>query len=86
MGHRGSGSTRYSGELVARATGSTVLSKGMATSIGPYAPVFLSGEPPSLTEKPGRPQSTRLQGVRHYRSDPVCIDGRPFLLVAALPR
>ena len=29
----------------------------MATSIGQYAPVFLPGETPSLTEKPGRPVS-----------------------------
>ena len=27
----------------------------MATNIGQYTPVFLPGEPPSLTEKPGRP-------------------------------
>ena len=33
----------------------------MATSTGQYAPVFLPGEPPSLTEKPGRPQSTGSQ-------------------------
>ena len=33
----------------------------MATSIGQYAPVFLPGESPSLTEKPGRPQSTGSQ-------------------------
>ena len=38
--------------LVARAEGNIVLYKGMATSIGQYAPVFLPGEPPSLTEKP----------------------------------
>ena len=50
----------------------------MATSIGQYAPVFLPGEPPSLTEKPGRPQSTGLQRVRHYWSDPVRIDARLF--------
>ena len=43
----------------------------MATSIGPYAPVFLPGEPPSLTEKPERPQSTGPQRVRHDRRDPV---------------
>ena len=46
----------------------------MATNIGQYTPVFLPGEPPSLTEKPGRPQSTGLQRVGHYRSNPVCID------------
>ena len=58
MGPRGSGSTRYSGELAARAAGNIVLYKGRATSIGPYAPVFLPGEPASLTEKPGGPEST----------------------------
>ena len=61
MGHRGFGSSRYSGELVARTAGNIVLKKAMATSIGQYAPVFLPGESPSLTEKPGRPQSTGLQ-------------------------
>ena len=61
LGRRGSGSTRYSGELVAKAAGNIVLRKDMATSIGQYAPVFLPGEPASLTEKPGRPKSTGLQ-------------------------
>ena len=50
----------------------------MATSIGPYALVFLPGEPASLTEKPGRPRSTRSQRVRHYHSDPAHIDARHF--------
>ena len=63
MGHKGSGSIRYSRGLEARAAGNIVLQKGMATSIGQYAPVFLPGEPPSLTEKPGRPQSTESQRV-----------------------
>ena len=85
MGHRGSGSIRYSRGLEARAAGNIVLQKGMATSIGQYAPVFLPGEPPSLTEKPGRPQSTGSQRVRHDQSDPSHIDARLFLPVAALP-
>ena len=46
LGRRGSGSTRYSAALVARAAGNIVLWKGMATSIGHYAPVVLPGEPP----------------------------------------
>ena len=50
----------------------------MATSIGQYTPVFLPGEPHSLTEKPGRPQSMGLQRVGHYQSNPVCIDMRLF--------
>ena len=39
MGHRGSGHTRYSGELAARAAGNIVLQKDTAASIGQYAPV-----------------------------------------------
>ena len=42
---------------MARAEGNIVLWKGMATSIGQYAPVSWPGEAPSLTEKPGRPQT-----------------------------
>ena len=86
MGCRGSGSTRYSAELVAGAAGIIVLYKGMATGIGQYAPVFLPGESPSLTEKPGRPQSTGSQRVGHNLSDPSRIDARIFLPVAALPQ
>ena len=50
----------------------------MTTSIGQYAPVFLPGEPLSLTEKPGRPQSIGSQRVGHYPSDPAGIDARHF--------
>ena len=50
----------------------------MATSTGQYTPVFLPGEPRSLTEKPGRPQSVGLQRVGHYQSNSVCIDVRLF--------
>ena len=50
----------------------------MAASIGQYALVFLPGESPSLTEKPGRPQSTGLQKLRHYRRNPGHIDSRLF--------
>ena len=74
LGRRGSGSTRYSGELASRAAGNIVLYKGMAASIGQYAPVFLPGESPSLIKKPGRPQSIGSQRAGHDRSDPVCID------------
>ena len=41
---------------------------------------------PSLTEKPGRPQATGSQRVRHNWSDPVHLDERLFLPVAALPQ
>ena len=57
----------------------------MATSIGQYASVFLPGEPLSLTEKPGRPQTTGMQRVGHDWSDSVRIDAKLFLPVAALP-
>ena len=50
----------------------------MATSIGQYAPVFLPGEPLSLTAKPGKPQSTGSKRVGHYRSHPECLDIRHF--------
>ena len=66
------------GELAARAAGNIVLLKGMATSIGQWSPVFLLGKAPSLTEKPGRPQSTGLQRVGHNLRDPSRIDARPF--------
>jgi len=54
-------------------------------SIGQYSSVFLPGEP-SLTEKPGRPQSTRPQKVGHDQINPVCMDERLFLPVVALPQ
>ena len=78
LGPWGSGSTKYSGELAARAAGNIVRYKGMATSIGPYALVFLPGEPAALTENLGRPQSTGSQRVGHYQSDPACISSRLF--------
>ena len=68
LGHRGSGSTRYPGELAARAAGDIV-----------------PGEPPSLTEKPGRPESAGSQRVGCDRSDPVHINTRLFPPMAALP-
>ena len=53
----------------------------MATGIGQNTPVFLPGEPLSLTEKPGRPQSTGSQRVRHYGSNLECIDARFFFFL-----
>ena len=58
----------------------------MATSNGKFTPVFLPGEPPSLTEKPGRPQSIGSQRVGHNWSDPACTEARIFLPMAALPQ
>ena len=50
-----------------------------------YAPVFLPGEPPSLTEKPGSPQSTGSQRVGHDQSNPVCIDASFFACDSSAP-
>ena len=71
--------------LAARAAENIGLLKVMATSTGQYAPVFLLGEPPSLTEKPSRPRSTGLQSVRHDQSDSACIDARLFCLCQLCP-
>ena len=46
----------------------------------PICSSILAWRTPSLTEKPGRPQSTGSQRVGHNRSDPACIDTR-FLCV-----
>ena len=50
----------------------------MTASTGQYTLVFLPGEPLSLTEKPGKPQSIGSQRVGHYPSDPAGIDARLF--------
>ena len=84
LGHRGSDSTRYSGELAAGEAGSIVLYKGMATSIGQYAPIS-AWRTPSPTEKPGRPQSTGSQRVGHDQNDPAHIDTTHFLLWQLCP-
>ena len=57
----------------------------MATSIGQYAPVCLPVELSSLTEKPGRPQSTGSQRVGHDQSNPVCIDASFFACDSSAP-
>ena len=84
LGHKGSGSTRYSGELVAREARNIVLKKGMATSVGQYTPIFLPTD--TLTEKPGRLQSSGSQSVGHNQSDPAYIYARLFLTFTALPQ
>ena len=57
----------------------------MATSIVLYAPVFLPGELPSLTEKPGRPQSTGSQSWTLPKW-PCMHRCKIFLPVVALPQ
>ena len=76
--------TRYSKGLAARAAGNILLQKGMATSIGLYAPVFLPGELP-FSQRILAGQST-VNRVGHDQSDPAGIDARLFLPVAALPQ
>ena len=58
----------------------------MATSISPSAAVFLPREPPSLTEKPGRPQSTGSQRVGTLPKRPCVCRYKTFLPAAALPQ
>ena len=84
LGHRGSGSTRCSGELTARAAGYSVL-EGYGNQYWPICSSILAWRI-SLTEKPDRPQSTGSQRVGHDRSGPACVDVRYFLPVAALPQ
>jgi len=85
LGRRDSGSTGYSAGLEARAAGNIVLYKGVVTSIGQDAPVFLPGEPP-LWQRTLVGHSLQRHRVGHDRRDPACIDARLFLPVAALPQ
>ena len=62
-----------------------MLYKGMAASIGQYAPVFLPGEPRSLTEEPGTLQSTGSQRVVYHQSDPASVDARLFACGSSAP-
>jgi len=98
LGHRSSGSTRYSESWqlgqqeiwsfrrVGHDWATELNWESMATSIGQSAPVFFLGEPHFLIETPGGPQSTGMQRIRHYQSDPACIGARLFLPVVALPQ
>ena len=75
LGHKGSGSTRYSGELVDREARNIVLKKGMATSVGQYTPLFLPTDP--LTEA-WQVQSSGSQSVGHNQSNSAYIHARLF--------
>ena len=76
---RGSGSTRYSGELVARAVGNKCSRRVWKPVLANTLQYSWLENPPSLTEKPGRPQYAGSQRVGHYQRDPACIDTRLFL-------
>ena len=79
MGHRASGNTRYSEELVKyRAL------KEYGNQYWPIHSSILAWRTP-LTEKPGKPHSTGSQEVGRDQKDRARIDARSFLPVAALP-
>ena len=52
--------------------------EGHGNQYWPIHSSVLAWRSPSLTEKPGRPQSTGSQRVEHNQSDPACIDARLF--------
>ena len=58
--------------------------EGYGNQYWPIRANILAWRIPSLTEKPGRPQSTGSQRVVHDRSNPVCVDVRLILPVEAL--
>ena len=59
--------------------------EGYGNQYWPIRSSILAWRTPSLTEKPGRPQSTGSERVRHYQKDPVCIDARIFCLWQLCP-
>ena len=82
LGHRGSGSTRYSGKFVARPAGNIVLWKGMATSIGEYTPVFLPGKPHWQTSLVDHSPQGRKE-LDMTEVIPTCIDARLFFFACS---
>ena len=86
MSHRGSGSTRYSGELVAREAENIVLLKGMATSIGQYPPVFLPGESPLPAREAWQATVYKVTESQTGLKRPGAHRRKTFLPVAPLPQ
>ena len=60
--------------------------EGHGNQYWPMRSSILAWRNPSLTENPGRPQSTGSQRVRHDQSDPAHTDTGLFLPVAAQPQ
>ena len=85
LGSQGLGGTRYSGGVGGQGSRKYSALEGYGNQSWPIRSSILAWRTPSLTEKPGRPQSTGSQRVGHYRSDPVCINAT-ILPVAALPQ
>ena len=86
LGSQGLGGTRYSGGVGGQGSRKYSALEGYGNQSWPIRSSILAWRSPSLTEKPGRPQSTGSQRVGHYRSYLVCIGARLFLPVAALPQ
>ena len=78
MGHRGSGSTRYSGELVARAVGNKCSRRVWKPVLANTLQYSRKGRTPFLTQKSGRPQPAGLYRIGLDQSDPTRIDTRLF--------
>ena len=70
LGRRGSGSTRCSGELATSSRKYSAL-EGHGNKYWPTRSSVLAWRTASLTEKLGRPQSTRTQPVGHCQRDSV---------------
>ena len=58
--------------------------EGYGSQYWPIRSSILAWRTPSLTERPGRPQPTGLERVKHYRSGPVSTDPRVVFPVAVL--
>ena len=59
--------------------------EGYGNQYWPIRSSILAWRTPSLTEKPGRPQSTGSQRVGHDRSDPAGIDARLLACGSSAP-
>ena len=60
--------------------------EGYGNQYWPIHSSILGCRTPSLTETPGRPQSTGLQRAGLDQINPTCVDARLFVPVAALPQ
>ena len=86
LGCRDFSHTTYSGEISGLDSRKYSALEGHGNQYWPICSSILAWRNPSLTENPGRPQSTGSQRVRHDQSDPAHTDTGLFLPVAALPQ
>ena len=61
----------------------TIYLEGCGNQYWPTRSSILAWRPPSLTDKPGRPQSTGLQRAGEERHDPACINTQFFFFFFA---